>query len=200
MATCWPHTSGVAFVAAALLRWPDGARVALAPSRSDAVGAVDAAGQPWKIRAAEGRHSQRSWTLAGEAAHPVAPPRQRRLDPLDAYSAVRPDSPLPTGHRARRTGAEEVTPLPLRRGRCNRRTMPRCTHAACEYSFRVRCHHPGTPAAWHARAAADLEHGLLAVWCCQRSAPMKPGWATDTVDAVTLSMRCRRCRPQGKER
>jgi hypothetical protein len=49
--------SALPFVAAVLLGWSAGARVALCAIACDALGALAAAGQPWTIRAAEGRHS-----------------------------------------------------------------------------------------------------------------------------------------------
>jgi hypothetical protein len=50
----------------------------------DAVGAIVAAGQPWTIRAAEGRHSQLPWNLSGEAAYRIALPGRRPSGRADA--------------------------------------------------------------------------------------------------------------------
>jgi len=55
-----------------LLGWSDGSRLARSAIACDAGGGLDAAGLPWTIRAAEGRHPQLSRNLSGKAAHPAA--------------------------------------------------------------------------------------------------------------------------------
>jgi len=89
----------VPFVAAALLGWSDVSRVAHAPSRSDAGGALDAAGRPWMISAAEGR----TLATAGDRLWSCAPAVRRVSGALitrECYSASR-DLRAGDGNRTR---------------------------------------------------------------------------------------------------
>ncbi len=78
------------FVAAVLLGWSDGSRLARSAIACDAGGGLDAAGLPWTIRAAEGRHPQLSRNLSGKAAHPAAarPPAENGAPAPHAQAGV----------------------------------------------------------------------------------------------------------------